>query len=101
MGVTSYSFSISWSRVLPFGRGPANEKGLDFYDRLINATIEAGLEPVATLFHWDVPLNLELEYGSYRSPRIVDDYLHYASMMFKRYGDRVKTWVTHNEPGGE
>ncbi|PWN48553.1 glycoside hydrolase [Violaceomyces palustris] len=99
MGVSTYSFSISWSRVLPLGRGEVNQKGLDFYDRFIDAIIDAGIEPVATLFHWDVPLALEYEYGSYRSERIVDDFVAYAEIAFKRWGHKVKSWVTHNEPG--
>ncbi len=65
---------------------------------MINEALAQGLEPVATLHHWDTPLALEFEYGSFRSPRIVDDYMRYADTVLRRYGDRVKTWITFNEP---
>ncbi|CBQ73807.1 related to beta-glucosidase [Sporisorium reilianum SRZ2] len=98
MGGKIYSFSISWSRIYPFGNGPVNEAGLKHYDEVIDEALAQGLDPVATLHHWDTPLSLEFEYGSFRSARIVDDYVRYADTVLRRYGDRVKTWVTFNEP---
>ncbi|KAI3479979.1 hypothetical protein L1887_57877 [Cichorium endivia] len=98
MGGKIYSFSISWSRIFPFGSGPVNEAGLRHYDDVINEAIAQGLDPVATLHHWDTPLALEFEYGSFRDERIVDDFTNYADTVLRRYGDRVKTWVTFNEP---
>ncbi|KAJ1022420.1 hypothetical protein NDA16_003409 [Ustilago loliicola] len=98
MGGKIYSFSFSWSRIFPFGNGPVNEDGLKHYDDVINEALEQGLEPVATLHHWDTPLSLEFQYGSFRDARIVDDYVRYANTVLRRFGDRVKTWVTFNEP---
>ena len=86
------------SCIFPFGHGPANQEGLKHYDEVINEAIEQGLDPVATLHHWDTPLSLEFEYGSFRNDRIVDDYVRYADTVLRRYGNRVKTWVTFNEP---
>lgn len=98
MGGKIYSFSFSWARIFPFGNGPVNEAGLKHYDAVINEALEQGLEPVATLHHWDAPLSLEFQYGSFRDARIVDDYVRYADTVLRRFGDRVKTWVTFNEP---
>ncbi|PWZ03736.1 glycoside hydrolase [Testicularia cyperi] len=100
MGVNAHSISISWSRVLPLGTMESiSHDALEYYDDLIGTTVAAGIEPVVTLFHWDVPLALELEYGSYRSEQIVGHFTAYAELAFRRWGSKVKTWVTHNEPG--
>jgi beta-glucosidase len=93
----SYSFSISWSRVLPQGTGAANEKGLDFYDRLVDALLAAGIVPKATLDHWDLPQALH-EQGGWPNRESTDWFAAYARLMFDRLGDRVALWVTHNEP---
>lgn len=97
MGVNAYRFSISWSRVLPSGRGAANSAGIEFYDRLVDELLEAGIQPSATLYHWDLPQALQDE-GGWASRDIVGRFRDYAALMFERYGDRVKLWYTHNEP---
>lgn len=98
LGVNSYRFSVSWPRVLPAGRGQVNAPGLAFYDRLVDALLAAGIEPMATLYHWDLPQALQAELGGWAhpdSPRIFADY---ADLLFDRLGDRVKWWLTINEP---
>ncbi len=96
-GLKAYRFSVAWSRIYPAGRGEANERGLAFYDDLINELIAHGIEPVLTLYHWDLPQALMDEYGGWESRRIIEDFNHYAVTLFKRYGDRVKYWVSLNE----
>jgi beta-glucosidase len=102
MQVTTYRMSIAWSRVLPEGRGAVNEKGLAFYDRLIDALLENGIEPFVTLYHWDLPQALLLqggrEGGGWYRRGVVDDYAAYADLVTRRYGDRIKNWMTINEP---
>ena len=97
LGVKHYRFSLAWPRILPDGRGAVNEKGLDFYKRLIDCLGAHGITPHATLYHWDCPQALEDEYGSWRSRRIADDFAEYAAVVGKRLGDRVKNWMTLNE----
>ncbi|CAM8963943.1 unnamed protein product [Rhodiola kirilowii] len=101
IGVQSFRFSISWSRVLPYGKisKGVNPMGVQFYNNLINELLANGIKPFVTLFHWDVPQALEDEYGGLLSPKFVDDYKHYADFCFQKFGDRVKYWVTLNEPG--
>ena len=94
MGVPVYSFSISWSRIMPYGRGPVNEKGLAHYDDLINTCIEYGVQPSVTLYHWDLPLYLQNAYGGWLSEDIVDDFVEYARVVFGRYGNRVLYWYS-------
>ncbi|KAI9127696.1 hypothetical protein K1719_000689 [Acacia pycnantha] len=99
IGVNSYRFSISWARILPKGRfGKLNKQGLDYYDRLINALLRKGIEPFVTLTHFDIPQELEDRYQSWLSPKIQEDFKYYADICFKKFGDRVKYWVTINEP---
>ncbi|CAO3660122.1 unnamed protein product [Umbelopsis vinacea] len=98
MGVNTFSLSLSWTRIYPLGSGKVNEAGLAFYDKVIDEAIKNNIEPIVTLFHWDTPLALSAEYGSFMSPRLVDDFHAYAETAFRRYGDRVKTWITFNEP---
>ena len=98
LGLDAYRFSISWPRVVPQGRGKSNEKGLDFYSRLVDALLEAGITPYATLFHWDLPQALQERYGGFADRRAVDDYADYVQAVVNRLGDRVKHWITFNEP---
>ncbi|MGD9028178.1 MAG: GH1 family beta-glucosidase [Anaerolineae bacterium] len=97
LSLGTYRFSISWPRILPKGRGEVNEKGLDFYDRLVDRLLEADIAPTATLYHWDYPQALqEAEGWPHRdSP---DWFVDYARVVFDRLGDRVVRWITHNEP---
>ncbi|KAF3958079.1 hypothetical protein CMV_016971 [Castanea mollissima] len=100
MGLDAYRFSISWSRVLPKGKlsGGVNKEGIKYYNKLINKLLARGLQPFVTLFHWDPPQALEDEYGAFLSPHIVDDFRDYAELCFREFGDRVKHWITLNEP---
>ncbi len=97
LGMQSYRFSISWSRVLPFGTGAVNEKGLRFYDRLIDALLDKGIAPMVTLYHWDLP-QARQDLGGWATRDVVDWFGEYAELVFRRYGDRVSRWCTHNEP---
>ncbi|KAL5705690.1 beta-glucosidase [Ranunculus cassubicifolius] len=98
MGLDAYRFSISWSRLIPDGRGAVNPKGLTYYNNLINELISYGIEAHVTLSHFDIPQALQDEYGGYLSPKLIEDFTAYADICFQEYGDRVKTWVTFNEP---
>ncbi|MBL4933418.1 glycoside hydrolase family 1 protein [Clostridium paridis] len=97
MGLKAYRFSIAWSRIYPEGNGQVNEKGLEFYDNLINELIAHKIEPIITIYHWDVPQGLQDQYGGWESRRIIDDFNEYCITLYKRFGDRVKYWVTLNE----
>lgn len=98
LGVGAYRFSVSWPRVLPRGRGAANEAGLDFYDRLIDRLLETGIEPWLCLYHWDLPVGLE-ELGGWTNRDTAFRFGDYAALIARRYGDRVKRFATFNEPG--
>ncbi|KAK9131690.1 hypothetical protein Scep_011218 [Stephania cephalantha] len=99
MGVNSYRFSISWSRILPRGRfGDVNQKGITFYNNLIDNLLKKEIEPFVTLHHFDIPQELDDQYGSWLSPLIQDDFTYFAETCFRSFGDRVKYWVTFNEP---
>jgi beta-glucosidase len=97
LGLNAYRFSSSWSRVLPRGRGAVNGHGLDFYDRLVDALLKRGVEPALTLFHWDLPAALD-DLGGWLNPDSANWFADYAAIMFRRLDDRVKLWVTLNEP---
>jgi beta-glucosidase len=97
IGLRAYRFSVSWPRVLPRGFGEPNEKGLDFYDRLVDELLAAGIAPCATLYHWDLPQSLQ-DTGGWASRDTALHFADYARLVFARLGDRVRTWITHNEP---
>lgn len=92
----AYRFSIAWGRVLPEGKGRVNQRGLDFYRRLVDALIAAGIQPVATLYHWDLPAALD-DLGGWLNRDIAGWFADYATIMFKAL-DGVEVWATHNEP---
>lgn len=96
MGLKNYRFSLAWPRIIPTGRGAINSKGIDFYDRLIDAMLAEGIEPWVTMFHWDLPQPLEDE-GGWRVRGVVDAFANYADTIVRTYGDRVKHWITLNE----
>ena len=97
IGLKAYRFSTSWARVLPEGRGRVNQKGLDFYDRLVDALLEADIEPFLTLYHWDLPQALQDE-GGWPVRSVVDAFAEYSDVLSRALGDRVKQWITLNEP---
>lgn len=97
LGIKHYRFSISWPRVIPDGRGAVNEKGLDFYERLVDTLRDHGIRPHATLFHWDSPQALEDRYGSWRSREMAEDFADYCTAVVTRLSDRVTDWMTINE----
>ncbi|GAA1754939.1 GH1 family beta-glucosidase [Nonomuraea bangladeshensis] len=97
LGVGAYRFSISWPRVQPGGSGGLNEPGAAFYDRLIDGLLARGIAPVATLYHWDLPQELE-DAGGWPARDTALRFAEYARLMGERYGDRVHTWITLNEP---
>ena len=97
IGLRAYRFSISWPRVLPAGTGQVNGKGLDFYDALVDALLEADITPLVTLYHWDLPYELHCR-GGWLNRRIADWFADYATLVVRRLGDRVRYWITFNEP---
>ncbi|MCK4515613.1 MAG: family 1 glycosylhydrolase, partial [Spirochaetaceae bacterium] len=97
LGVNAYRFSIAWPRILPNGKGAVNQSGLDFYSRLVDGLLEAGIEPAATLFHWDLPQALE-EAGGWVNRDTAEYFEEYAGTVFRALSDRVRMWITHNEP---
>ncbi len=97
IGIKYYRYSISWPRVFPDGTGKPNEKGMDFYKRLTNQLLENGITPAITLFHWDLPQKLE-DKGGWANRETIKYFEEYSSYVFKRLGDVVPMWFTHNEP---
>jgi len=97
MGLKTYRFSIAWTRIYPQGNGKVNEAGLAFYDNVINECLKYGIEPMVTIYHWDMPQALEEAYHGWENPQIIEDFVTYAVTLFERYGDRVKYWITMNE----
>ncbi|MQL69181.1 hypothetical protein Taro_001467 [Colocasia esculenta] len=116
LGMDAFRFSISWSRILPSKRlnlfkvmlvhvgadgslrGGINKEGIAYYNNIVDELVSKGLQPFVTLFHWDSPQGLEDLYGGFLSPNIVKDYVDYAELCFREFGDRVKHWITFNEP---
>lgn len=97
LGARAYRFSVSWPRVLPSGTGAINQPGLDFYQRLVDALLEAGVRPLLNLFHWDLPQPLQ-DRGGFANPEVVGWFTDYAALIASTLGDRVKHWMTFNEP---
>lgn len=97
LGLKAYRFSVSWSRVLPEGRGEVNQAGLDFYDRLVDALLAHGIQPFVTLFHYDLPQVLQ-DQGGWADRETANRFAEYAAILAQRLGDRVTGWITHNEP---
>jgi beta-glucosidase len=97
LGLQTYRTSISWSRVLPFGKGGVNETGLAFYDRLVDKLLENGIQPALTLYHWDLPQALQ-DLGGWANRDVTDWFAEYADIMYRKLGDRVSRWITLNEP---
>lgn len=97
LGLDAYRLSIAWPRIMPNGTGEVNEAGLDFYSDLVNELIAAGITPYVTLYHWDLPLKLQQQ-GGWLNPQIVDWFTDYTRVVVERLSDRVKHWITLNEP---
>ncbi|HEY7346778.1 MAG TPA: GH1 family beta-glucosidase [Ktedonobacterales bacterium] len=97
MGLGAYRFSIAWPRILPKGSGKVNQRGLDFYDRLVDALLAKGITPAATLYHWDLPLTLHKR-GGWLNRQTAYAFADYAEVVARRLGDRVDWWITQNEP---
>lgn len=98
LGLDAYRFSVAWARVLPEGRGRVNEKGLDYYERLVDALLAAGILPFVTLFHWDMPQALHDQMGGFDHRDCAAVFADYAEVVGRRLGDRVRHWITLNEP---
>lgn len=97
IGLKAYRFSISWSRILPEGRGEVNQKGIDFYNHLIDELLAAEIEPCVTLFHWDFPQALQ-DIGGWANPQMPDIFAEYVKVVVENFSDRVRYWMTLNEP---
>src|SRR5699024_3581707 len=97
MGLKAYRFSVSWSRIFPKGKGEINEAGIKFYENLVDELIKYNIEPIITLYHWDLPQELQDKYGGWESREIIDDFNNYCITLFERFKKKVKYWVTLNE----
>ncbi len=97
LGLNPYRFSVAWPRIQPDGTGPVNPAGLAFYDRLVDALLAAGITPIVTLYHWDLPQALQ-DRGGWAERATAPAFADYAEIVVGRLGDRVKYWTTHNEP---
>lgn len=97
LGVGAYRFSIAWPRLFPDGGSTPNPAGFGFYDRLVDGLLERGIRPAPTLYHWDLPQRLQ-DRGGWTDRGTVDRFVHYAAAAFEALGDRVRLWMTHNEP---
>lgn len=97
LGIQNYRFSLAWPRIQAQGDGAINPKGIDFYNRLIDGLLEAGITPWATLYHWDLPNSLDERFGGWQSRETVKRFADYASICGEKFGDRVKNWFSMNE----
>lgn len=97
LGAKHYRLSLAWPRIYPTGRGAVNQKGIDFYHRLLDSMLDHGLTPWVTMFHWDLPQALEDDFGGWRDRRTADAFGNYADTIVQAYGDKVKNWITLNE----
>jgi beta-glucosidase len=97
LGLDAYRFSVAWTRVLPEGTGHVNQAGLDFYQRLIEGLLEAGITPWLTLYHWDLPQALA-DRGGWVNRQTIEAFVEYTDLLAATFGDRVEHWITHNEP---
>ncbi|NES15652.1 MULTISPECIES: GH1 family beta-glucosidase [Micromonospora] len=97
LGLQAYRFSVAWPRIRPDGTGPVNPRGLDFYDRLVDSLLARGIDPIVTLYHWDLPQGLE-DRGGWTTRETAEHFADYAVAVHQRLGDRVRTWTTLNEP---
>lgn len=97
MGLKAYRFSIAWARIFPEGKGKVCQEGIDFYNNLINELIKYNIEPIITIYHWDLPQKLQELYCGWESREIIEDFNNYSIILFKSFGDRVKYWVSLNE----
>lgn len=97
MGFKAYRMSISWSRIMPTGEGNINEAGIAYYKNVFNECHKYGIEPVVTIFHFDLPIALQEAYGGWSNRKMIDAYVNYCKVLFKHYKDDVKYWLTYNE----
>ena len=97
LGIRNYRLSLAWPRIVPAGSGRVETRGLDFYDRLVDGLLESGVEPWVTLYHWDLPQAMQ-DIGGWANRKVVDAFAAYADVATRRLGDRVKNWMTFNEP---
>ncbi|MEH1102393.1 GH1 family beta-glucosidase [Micromonospora sp. CPCC 205561] len=97
LGLKAYRFSVAWPRIQPDGTGPVNPRGLDFYDRLTDALLARGIDPIVTLYHWDLPQSLQ-DRGGWTNRETAEHFATYATAVHGRLGDRIRTWTTLNEP---
>lgn len=98
LGLKAYRFSIAWPRIFPRGKGEINYAGMNFYKKLVDRLTANNIEPVVTLYHWDLPQALQDEYGGWESRNIISDFVHYAKTCFDAFGDKVRYWIVLNEP---
>ncbi len=98
LSLDAYRFSLAWTRIMPEGTGRVNRAGVDFYNKLVDALLEAGINPYITLFHWDLPLALQKNYRGFQNREIVNFYGDYVEIVVRALGDRVTNWITINEP---
>ena len=97
MGFKAYRMSISWSRILPDGEGKVNQMGIEFYRNVFNECHKYNIEPIVTIFHFDLPLTLQRKYGGWNNRKMIDAYVNYCKILFTEYKDDVKYWLTYNE----
>jgi len=97
MGLKAYRFSVAWTRIYPDGSGALNEKGLEFYENLVDELLKNDIEPIVTLYHWDLPQALQDQYKGWESRQVIDDFHQYCVALFKRLGNKVRYWITFNE----